>query len=135
MTRHHPATTVKNPRAPHCKSAWHCSCPTTSCQRRSRRRARDKEMTRFRFGKTPAVRQSRISILVLLAGMLIMSASLSAQTPPPIDGVTGTVEPGATLAQEQVAVHAVIAKTVDGVGHLFHYAKALFVHGKKGGDA
>jgi len=91
-------------------------------------------MTRFRFGKTPAVRQSRISILVLLAGMLIMSASLSAQTPPPIDGVTGTVAPGATLAQEQ-AVHAVIAKTVDGVEHLFHYTKALFVHSKKGGDA
>jgi hypothetical protein len=91
-------------------------------------------MTRFTFGKTAAVRPSRIRILVLLGGMLIMSASLRAQTPPPIDGVTGTVAPGATLAQEQ-AVHAVIAKTVDGVQHLFHYTKALFVHGKKGGDA
>ena len=92
-------------------------------------------MTRFTFGKTPAVRLSRISFLGPLGGMLIMSASLSAQTPPPIDGVTGTVAPGATVAQEQGAVHAVIAKTVDGVEHVFHYAKALFVHGKKGGDA
>ena len=88
------------------------------------------ELTSVEFA---AVRRSRISFLVLLGGLLIISPSLSAQTPPPIDGVTGTVAPGAAIQADQ-AIHAVIAKTADGVEHLFHYAKALFVHHKKSGD-
>ena len=91
-------------------------------------------MIRITSTRTTAVRRSLTSALVLAGGLLVISPSLRAQTPPPIDGVTGTIAPGASI-QADGAIHAAIVKTAGGVEHLFHYAKALFVHGKKGGDA
>jgi hypothetical protein len=80
----------------------------------------------------PAVRHLVVGLVMLVAFLLVGPARAAAQVPPPIDGVTGTIALEGTVVQEQVAANTVIVNTVDGVKHLFHFTKDLFVHGGKG---
>ena len=73
-----------------------------------------------------------LSAFVLLGG-LVLSSTLSAQTPPPIGGLTGTVALEGTVQQEDTAANTVIVKTKDGVDHLFHFTNVL-IHGGKDTD-
>jgi hypothetical protein len=73
------------------------------------------------------------TLFVSLAGILGGAAHATAQEPPPIDGMTGTVALEGTVVQEHAAANTVIVKTVDGVEHLFHFTKDLLVHGGKAG--
>jgi len=51
---------------------------------------------------------------------------------PPIGGVTGTVALEGTVEKEYAGAHTIIVKTVDGVEHVFQFAKGLLVHGGEG---
>jgi hypothetical protein len=68
---------------------------------------------------------------------LAMGASISvgAQSPVPVQGVTGTIATEGTVKDVHEAGNTVIVGTVDGVEHVFHYTKDLLVHGGKGPDA
>jgi hypothetical protein len=70
-------------------------------------------------------------------GGLVLGASIlvTAQSPPPIQGVTGTIATEGTVKDVHEAGNTVIVGTVDGVEHVFHYTKDLLVHGGKGPDA
>ena len=71
--------------------------------------------------------------LALLGWFALGVATISAaQSAPPINGVTGTVALEGTVEQEQAAANAVIVKTKDKVGHVFHVTKDLLLHGGKG---
>jgi hypothetical protein len=59
-------------------------------------------------------------------------STAAGRQPPPISGVTGTVALEGTVDQEHAAANTVVVKTVDGVEHVFHFAKDLLVHGDKG---
>lgn len=66
-----------------------------------------------------------------LAGGLTLGLALSvaAQTPPPINGVTGTVAVEGVVKKEYGAASTIVVGTVDGAEHVFHFAKGLLVHG------
>src|SRR5882672_6823341 len=67
-----------------------------------------------------------------LCGLLLgVSSSVSAQTPPPIGGVTGTMALEGTVKTVYKAANTIIVGTIDGVEHVFHYTKNLLVHGSK----
>jgi hypothetical protein len=68
-----------------------------------------------------------VSLLALLCALPLSSRPASAQTAPPIGGVTGTYVPDATVKGEYEGAHGIAA----GVGHVVGYAKKLF--GIKGG--
>jgi hypothetical protein len=70
-------------------------------------------------------------------GGLVLGASISAtaQSPLPIQGVTGTIATEGTVKDVHEAGNTVIVGTVDGVEHVFHYTKDLLVHGGKGPNA
>jgi hypothetical protein len=74
-------------------------------------------------------------LLVPLGLVLGASISMNAQSPPPIQGVTGTIATEGTVKDVHEAGNTVIVGTVDGVEHVFHYTKDLLVHGGKGPDA
>jgi hypothetical protein len=59
-------------------------------------------------------------VLALGAG----TAGAQSLTPP----IEGTVALDQTVQQEYTGAHFVIVKTMAGVGHVGHFAKALFVH-------
>jgi hypothetical protein len=79
---------------------------------------------------TKALAITSIGGLVLGTSILVM-----AQTPPPIQGVTGTIATEGTIKDVHEAGNTVIVGTVDGVEHVFHYTKDLLVHGGKGSEA
>ncbi|HEY2151802.1 MAG TPA: hypothetical protein VGH34_13410 [Vicinamibacterales bacterium] len=54
-----------------------------------------------------------------------------AQTPPPVNGVTGTVALEGTVKKEYAAAHTIVVMTIDGVEHVFQFTKDLIVHGGK----
>src|SRR5579864_4744915 len=73
-------------------------------------------------------------VAALAVGATALSGVVSAtagQQPPPIAGVTGTVALEGTVDQEHAGANTVVVKTVDGVEHVFHFAKDLLVHGDK----
>jgi hypothetical protein len=55
--------------------------------------------------------------------MLVATAACAGQQPPPIGGLTGTVGVEGTVQQPYAGIHTVLVKTVDGIGHLFHWTK------------
>ena len=59
------------------------------------------------------------------------AASLNAQQPPVIHGLTGTIATEATIRDEGKAANKIVVKTEDGVEHVFSGAKDLLVHGGK----
>jgi hypothetical protein len=73
--------------------------------------------------------------LALLGGMVVAaSIVVTAQTPPPIHGVTGTIATEGTIKDVHEAGNTVIVGTLDGAEHVFHYTKGLLVHGGKGDE-
>jgi hypothetical protein len=72
-------------------------------------------------------RPGGVLLLALLYALPLSSRPASAQTAPPIGGVTGTYVPDATVKAEYEGAHGI----AEGVGHVVGYAKKLF--GIKGG--
>ena len=58
----------------------------------------------------------------------LASASLTAQGPPPIQG---TLALEGTMTKFYRGVNTLVVTTVDGVQHVYRFAKGLVVHGKK----
>ena len=79
---------------------------------------------------------TRALALTPLGGLVLgASISVTAQSPVPIQGVTGTIATEGTVRDVHEAGNTVIVGTVDGVEHVFHYTKDLLVHGGKGSEA
>ena len=69
-------------------------------------------------------------IAAAVALLLIPSASVRAQDPPPpIPGVTGTIGLDGTVDKFYAGTHQAIVKTADGVRHLLHLSSQTVVHG------
>jgi hypothetical protein len=60
---------------------------------------------------------------------LMASSTPSAQSPPPVQG---TIALEGTMKKFYRAANVVIVTTIDGVEHVYHFAKDLVVHGGKG---
>jgi hypothetical protein len=82
-------------------------------------------MKSFTFVLSNHGRRLRAGSVTLAVCALAVATSAAAQVPPPIEGLTGTVAPASTVAQEQAAANAVIVKTVDGAEHLLHLTTHL----------
>lgn len=66
---------------------------------------------------------------------LLFSMAAMAQTPPPIEGHTGTIALEGTVEKERAVEDTVAVKTIDGTKHVLHLAKSLVVHGGAGSGA
>ena len=64
-----------------------------------------------------------------IAALLVTAASASAQTPPPIPGVTGTLALEGTVDKEHSGANTILVKASDGIRHLFHVTDRTTVHG------
>jgi hypothetical protein len=84
-----------------------------------------KLFTRFTTGSCRHWRLPTIVVVPIAA----MSISLHAQTPPPAQG---TVALEGVMKKFYRAANVVIVTTMDGVEHVYHFAKDLVVHGGKG---
>jgi len=72
------------------------------------------------------------SVSVVTAGLLLIgTAAVGAQQPPPIDGVTGTVALEGTVEKTYEGLNTVVVKTVDGIEHFFRLTERTVVHGGK----
>jgi len=80
-------------------------------------------MTRFGVSRTQR------STAMLVGAMLMAAATLTAQSPPP---VKGTIALEGTMKKFYRAANVVIVTTIDGVEHVYHFAKDLVVHGGRG---
>ena len=69
------------------------------------------------------------STAALVAVTLTASRALAAQSPPPVQG---TVALEGTMKKFYRGANVVIVTTIDGVEHVYHFAKDLVVHGGKG---
>jgi hypothetical protein len=69
--------------------------------------------------------------LQLLGLVALIATPVSAQGPPPIHGVTGTIATKATVKAEHKAVNKIVVATEDGVEHVYDVAKDVVVHGGK----
>jgi hypothetical protein len=69
-----------------------------------------------------------IGSLVLAASSALVAQS--PQSPPPVNGVTGTVALDDTTNAVYRALNVAIVQTVDGVEHVIHFTRHLFAHGK-----
>ena len=76
------------------------------------------------------MRASRSRLLISLTALGVASG-VSAQTRPPIHGVTGTVATEGTIKSEHKAANKIAVATEDGVEHVYTAAKDLLVHGGK----
>src|SRR4051812_3301370 len=68
-------------------------------------------------------------IALVVASLLMTSASVLAQEPPPLPGVTGTIGLDGTMDTFYSGTHDVIVKTEDGIRHLLHLSPRTVVHG------
>jgi hypothetical protein len=66
---------------------------------------------------------------MLIVVMLTMSSAAAAQAPPPVQG---SIAVEGTMKRFYGAVNVVVVTTIDGVEHMYHFAKDLVVHGGKG---
>jgi hypothetical protein len=66
---------------------------------------------------------------MLIVVTLTMSGAAAAQSPPPVQG---TIALEGTMKKFYRAVNVVVVTTIDGVEHVYHFAKDLVVHGGKG---
>lgn len=73
----------------------------------------------------------RWSILAALGAWAAFEAGPVAQSPPP---VTGTIALEGTMQKFYRAANVIVVKTIDGVEHVFSFAKDLVVHGAKEPD-
>jgi hypothetical protein len=74
--------------------------------------------------------RSRLTVCATVAALLLVAISASAgQQPPLIDGVTGTLAPESTVQKTYEGVNSVVARTADGIEHLFHRTERIVVHG------
>jgi hypothetical protein len=74
--------------------------------------------------------QRHLSVSLVCGAALLASPVMRAeQTPPPINGVTGTIALEGTVEQTSDAGKTVIVKTVDGIRHLFGVTEKTAVHG------
>ena len=75
----------------------------------------------------------RLSTLTQLVGVaaLAFSSGASAQQPPAIHGLTGTIATEATIKDEKKAGNKIVVATEDGAEHVYDAAKDLVVHGGK----
>jgi hypothetical protein len=76
-----------------------------------------------------------MSRFTTVIGGFVLAASValgaqSPQSPPPVNGVTGTVALDGTTNAVYRALHVVIVETVDGVEHVIHFTRHVFAHGK-----
>ena len=69
------------------------------------------------------------SIAMLIVVTLAMSGAAAAQSPPPVQG---TIALEGTMKKFYRAVNVVVVTTIDGVEHVYHFAKDLVIHGGKG---
>ena len=69
------------------------------------------------------------SSAILIALVPSVSMTLSAQSPPPVQG---TIALEGTVKTFYRAVNTIIVTTIDGVEHVYHFTKDLVVHGGKG---
>jgi len=69
------------------------------------------------------------SSAILIALVPSVSITLSAQSPPPVQG---TIPLEGTMKTFYRAVNTIIVTTIDGVEHVYHFTKDLVVHGGKG---
>ena len=67
-----------------------------------------------------------MKLLTLLCGLFLVSASAAAQTPPPIQGVTGTIATDGTIKSEGEAAH----KAAEGAGKVVEGVKKILPGGK-----
>lgn len=65
-------------------------------------------------------------LLTLLGVMVLTATAAAAQTPPPIQGVTGTIATEGTIKDE----HAAAKKVAEGAGHVVDGAKKVLPGGK-----
>jgi hypothetical protein len=82
-----------------------------------------------------SLRPVLVSSLIVLGGGGLGASPALAQATPPIDGVTGTIALDGTVQEEYAGANTVIVKSLDGVGHLFHYTKDVLVHGGRSSGA
>ena len=74
--------------------------------------------------------RSHLFINVMAGALhLVAPVVVAAQQPPPIDGVTGTVELEGAVDKTYAGANTVIVKTEDGIKHLFHLTDRTVVHG------
>src|SRR4051812_31267815 len=66
-------------------------------------------------------------VLVLAIG-LPTAMVMAAQSPPPVQG---TIALEGTMKKVYGGAHTVIVTTIDGVEHVYHFAKDVVVHGGK----
>ena len=69
------------------------------------------------------------SSAILMALAPSASMTLSAQSPPPVQG---TIALEGTMKTFYRALNTIIVTTIDGVEHVYHFTKDLVVHGGKG---
>jgi hypothetical protein len=70
-----------------------------------------------------------VATAVIATVALIEARTATAQSPPPMQG---TVALEGTMKKFYRAANVVIVTTIDGVEHMYHFAKDLVVHGGKG---
>ena len=69
------------------------------------------------------------SVAALVGLVTSASITLSAQSPPPVQG---TIALEGTMKKVYRAANIVIVTTIDGMDHVYHFTKDLFVYGGKG---
>ena len=69
------------------------------------------------------------SVAALVGLVTGASITLSAQSPPPVQG---TIALEGTMKKVYRAANIVIVTTIDGMEHVYHFTKDLFVYGGKG---
>ncbi len=90
-------------------------------------------MKHSRFNPTLACGRCLMWSSVLLVGLAPrVSITLSAQSPPPVQG---TISLEGTMKTFYRAANTIIVTTIDGVEHAYHFTKDLVVHGGKGAGA
>jgi hypothetical protein len=74
--------------------------------------------------------RSQLLTSVLVGGLWLVGTGVAtAQEPPPIGGLTGTIALEGTVHTFYKAVNTIVVKTVDGFEHLFHLTERTVVHG------
>ncbi len=89
-------------------------------------------MTWFKVFRSMRVEGPIKATAVIVISTLMGSIAAAAQSPPPVQG---TVALEGTMKKFYRAANVVIVTTIDGVEHIYHFAKDLIVHGGKGSGA
>jgi hypothetical protein len=75
-------------------------------------------------------------VLAPLGGLVLgASISVNAQSPPPIQGVTGTIATQGAIKDVGEVGNTIVVGTLDGIEHAFHFTKHLLLRGGEGTEA